>query len=56
MRPSLSFKPLKTQNQFENTSPIDLLKKWHLIILLYASKLALLASFKCVQFKRIFGS
>ena len=28
----------------------------HLIILLYASKLALLASFMCLQFKRIFGS
>ena len=28
----------------------------HLIILLYASKLALLASFMCLQFKIIFGS
>ena len=28
----------------------------HLIILLYASKLALLASFMCLKFKIIFGS
>ena len=48
---------VKTRNSVEALSLQTYSKNGcHLIILLYASKLALLASFMCLQFKRIFGS